>query len=161
MTPPLAVAPTRRHAKGTFMYADGSQHTGQWENNKKHGPAVFISDGGRTFEGRFENDVMVGKMGQVTATCDRPLSKARVSCVLYIRAGSLFLDIFGWWVGPRAGAAQSRVDNKTTAQTSERSVKPPTSSAPSPEACLESSVCDSVFRHYTPCCVDQASGRNC
>lgn len=32
----------------------------------KHGPAVFVSDSGRTFEGRFENDVMVGKMSQVS-----------------------------------------------------------------------------------------------
>lgn len=47
------------------MYADGSRHTGQWHKNKKHGPAVFMSDNGRTFEGRFEHDAMVGKMGQV------------------------------------------------------------------------------------------------
>lgn len=73
------------------MYADGSQHTGQWENNKKHGPAVFISDGGRTFEGRFENDVMVGKMGQVTASCDTPLSKhvCPVSCTYCTRRFAL------------------------------------------------------------------------
>lgn len=47
------------------MYADGSRHTGQWYKNKKHGPAVFMSDNGRTFEGLFDNDAMVGKLGQV------------------------------------------------------------------------------------------------
>lgn len=47
------------------MYADGSRHTGQWYKNMKHGPAVFISDSGQNFEGRFEKDVMVGTLSQV------------------------------------------------------------------------------------------------
>lgn len=47
------------------MYADGSRYTGQWHKNKKHGPAVFMSDNGRTFEGLFDDDAMLGKMGQV------------------------------------------------------------------------------------------------
>lgn len=47
------------------MYADGSRHTGQWHKNKKHGPAVFMSDNGRTFEGLFDDDAMLGKVGQV------------------------------------------------------------------------------------------------
>lgn len=54
------------------MYADGSRHTGQWHKNKKHGPAVFMSDNGRTFEGLFDDDAMLGKVGQVnlcTAQC--------------------------------------------------------------------------------------------
>ncbi|CAM9290874.1 unnamed protein product [Ectocarpus sp. 12 AP-2014] len=53
-----------RHGQGTFMYADGSRHTGQWHKNKKHGPAVFVSDNGRTFEGLFDDDAMLGKVGQ-------------------------------------------------------------------------------------------------
>lgn len=47
------------------MYADGSRYTGSWYRNKKHGPAVFMSDNGRTFEGLFEDDAMTGKMQQV------------------------------------------------------------------------------------------------
>ena len=50
------------------MYADGSRHTGQWHKNKKHGPAVFMSDNGRTFEGLFQDDAMLGKIGQVSCT---------------------------------------------------------------------------------------------
>lgn len=64
------------------MYADGSRHTGQWHKNKKHGPAVFISDNGRTFEGLFDNDAMVGKMGEVHTNYRRIPLTATYACAL-------------------------------------------------------------------------------
>lgn len=77
-----------RPEQGTFFYADGSRHIGQWVNNRKHGAAVFVSDSGRTFEGAFDNDVMLGKLGQVRQNCAVSISMCSRGCTKKCTASS-------------------------------------------------------------------------
>lgn len=49
----------KRCGHGTFFYANGSQYTGQWLNNSKHGLGCFVHPDGRIHFGNFEMDRMV------------------------------------------------------------------------------------------------------
>lgn len=48
-----------RNGFGTFFYANGSQYSGNWVNNSKHGEGLFIHTDGNIFYGEFEHDRMM------------------------------------------------------------------------------------------------------
>jgi hypothetical protein len=48
-----------RNGFGTFFYANGSQYSGNWLNNCKHGEGLFIHSDGNLFYGEFEHDRMM------------------------------------------------------------------------------------------------------
>ncbi|MCS6967767.1 MAG: hypothetical protein RMJ44_00420 [Cytophagales bacterium] len=45
----------KRHGKGTFIWADGSQYTGMWRNDLMEGYGVYTGADGTTYEGQWLN----------------------------------------------------------------------------------------------------------
>jgi len=53
------------HGWGEVKYAEGGSYTGQWRMGKRHGRGKLVYAGsGRTFEGEFANDLIVGPEAQ-------------------------------------------------------------------------------------------------
>eukprot|EP01051_Picozoa_sp_SAG22_P001990 SAG22_NODE_84_length_21617_cov_48.600102_13_plen_101_part_00 len=44
--------------------AGGPHYHGEWQNDKRHGEGTMVWPDGRRFEGRWDNDVMVGGVKQ-------------------------------------------------------------------------------------------------
>ncbi|XYJ10541.1 MORN repeat-containing protein [Telluria sp. B2] len=55
----------RPHGWGEMKYAEGGSYSGQWQQGKRHGRGKLVYAGsGRTFEGEFANDLIVGAEAQ-------------------------------------------------------------------------------------------------
>jgi hypothetical protein len=51
----------KKHGKGTQIWMDGSNYIGEWQHNKRHGQGVMTGKNGTVENGKFLNDVFVGK----------------------------------------------------------------------------------------------------
>lgn len=55
----------RPHGWGEMKYAEGGSYSGQWQQGKRHGRGKLVYAGnGRSFEGEFANDLIVGAEAQ-------------------------------------------------------------------------------------------------
>lgn len=48
-----------RHGFGTFFYMNGSQYTGQWKNDMKDGPGIFIHPDGKIIAGNYSQNRLI------------------------------------------------------------------------------------------------------
>jgi hypothetical protein len=52
----------RRQGVGVYFYSNGSKYVGEWDDNLKHGYAMFYSEDGQVLKGIFEEDRMAKKL---------------------------------------------------------------------------------------------------
>jgi len=54
----------RRYGFGTFFYMNGSQYSGQWRDDVKEGPGIFIHPDGRIVAGNYENNRLISSIDE-------------------------------------------------------------------------------------------------